>query len=159
MPENFKIIPFQQNEHSGLVEQVLKIEKEVDGEYEHLFPPEAVEPMFDPAEYENKGGIFALGLLEYKLIAIGGYLPISKDTVELNHLRVVKNYQGKGYGGELLEYLEQSAQNDGFKKIVLDTLEDREKTLRFYQNRGYKKTGRKKYGKTAVILFEKNINL
>ena len=157
-PKNFEIIPFQRNEHTELIKKILKIEKEVDEEYEHLFPPNEKEPRFDPAEYEKKGGTFALGFWGNKLVAIGGCLPVSKDTVELVHLRVVKNCQGQGYGSELLKYLEQSAKERGFKEIILDTLKDRKKTLRFYQNRGYEKTGENKYGKTTIILFEKYIN-
>mgnify|MGYP005780879749 FL=1 len=43
------------------------------------------------------------------------------DTVEVEFLCVKENCRGKGYGRALLQYVEEQAENDGRKRILLNT--------------------------------------
>ena len=57
------------------------------------------------------------------------------DTVEGEFLCVKENCRGKGYGRALLQYVEQRAENDGRKRILLNTYSFQ--APEFYRSLGY----------------------
>lgn len=57
------------------------------------------------------------------------------DTVEVEFLCVKENCRGKGYGRALLQYVEQRAENDGRKRILLNTYSFQ--APEFYRSLGY----------------------
>ena len=57
------------------------------------------------------------------------------DTVEVEFLCVKENCRGKGYGRALLQYVEEQAENDGRKRILLNTYSFQ--APEFYRSLGY----------------------
>ena len=57
------------------------------------------------------------------------------DTVEVEFLCVKETCRGKGYGRALLQYVEQRAENDGRKRILLNTYSFQ--APEFYRSLGY----------------------
>ncbi|MFZ7943000.1 MULTISPECIES: GNAT family N-acetyltransferase [Bacillaceae] len=49
--------------------------------------------------------------------------------------------QGKGYGGDMLQFAENMAKEQGYDGIRLDAYSGNKGSLGFYEKRGYKKTG------------------
>ena len=46
--------------------------------------------------------------------------------------------QGKGYGDDLLKYVETYAKNEGALELALDTSEKAEELIKWYKKRGYR---------------------
>ena len=65
---------------------------------------------------------------------IVGFIGLSNDTIEM--LFVDAGFMGKGIGSELLRF----AFDQGIRKV--DVNEQNESALRFYQNKGFRITGR-----------------
>ena len=57
------------------------------------------------------------------------------DTVEVEFLCVKESCRGKGYGRALLQYVEEQAENDGRKRILLNTYSFQ--APEFYRSLGY----------------------
>ena len=61
------------------------------------------------------------------------------DTVEVEFLCVKESCRGKGYGRALLQYVEEQAENDGRKRILLNTYSFQ--APEFYRSLGYEERG------------------
>jgi GNAT superfamily N-acetyltransferase len=57
--------------------------------------------------YVRTNGEFLLGLLDKRVIAMGGFKRLSNDSAELRRMRVALDLQGRGYGTLLLHELER----------------------------------------------------
>ena len=107
------------------------------------------------ASYLGNGGEFLLGFLEERLVARGGYRVRSAGVAELRRMRIVRELQGQGYGGQLLKELEQRAFRAGFRAVWLETAKRRPLTLEFYRKHGYRESGQGFYGVVETVQFEK----
>jgi len=68
-------------------------------------------------------------------------MQFSDDAAHLNLLAVEPEYQRKGLGGSLLDWLEQSAIVAGVFFVSLEVRTDNLVAIRFYHDRGYVETG------------------
>lgn len=59
------------------------------------------------------------------------------DCAYIMQLYVLPSYQGKGVGKLLLDFAEKSASGQGYKRVMLNTLEKNAKARRFYERNGY----------------------
>lgn len=77
--------------------------------------------------------------------------------VQLRYMAVDPNFQGKGIGKLLLDYLENKALRDGKSKIILQA---RENAVRFYERNGYTVTKKTHllFGEIQHFLMEKELN-
>ena len=62
-----------------------------------------------------------MGLLEERLVAMGALKRIDSVTGEIKRMRVVPDYQRRGYGTAILLALEQRADELGISRLKLDT--------------------------------------
>src|SRR5438445_7359847 len=72
-------------------------------------------------QYVNQGGIFLVGLLEEKLVAMGALKRVDSTIGEIKRMRVAPAYQRRGYGTAILISLEQRARELGIVRLTLDT--------------------------------------
>jgi ribosomal protein S18 acetylase RimI-like enzyme len=63
---------------------------------------------------------------------------IENDEAYLMALEIDKEYQGKGFGEEALELMEQQIKRDNKKKIRLHVYNISEKAVKLYSKNGYK---------------------
>ena len=69
-------------------------------------------------------------------------LPTDRLKVgEVKRAIVTEKFRGKGIGGKLLRALEQTARNEGFGLLVVETLRGMEDASRFYEQHGYRRRG------------------
>ncbi len=86
----------------------------------------------------DKGQII-LGGYEEKIIQAVLHLKIvNTETIQMRQVAVKKNRQGKGVGGELVQFAENIAKDRDFKRIELNA---RETSIHFYEKQGYKCIG------------------
>jgi N-acetylglutamate synthase-like GNAT family acetyltransferase len=98
-----------------------------------------------------------VGFLSY--ISEGGF-------IKINWIGVTKNFQRKGIGGRMINWLEKDARNLKARAIQVETLTDKEeyepyqKTRNFYYKMGFKKIKElpeKRPGWDIQILLEKDL--
>jgi GNAT superfamily N-acetyltransferase len=107
--------------------------------------------------YLGCGGEFLLGLLDERLVAMGGFKRLSETSAELRRMRVERALQGQGHGARLLQELELRAAQSGIRILSLETARRRPLTLEFYRKHGYQETGQGAYGAVETVQFSKRI--
>ncbi len=94
---------------------------------------------------------------EGKLIGTILLYPRGKNTPELykredilvfGKFAVEPEYQCKGVGGMLMDFIEKYVKEKGIKELALDTAEQAQHLIDYYSKRGYKFAGYHKWGKT-----------
>lgn len=65
----------------------------------------------------------------------------SQKVLVVHRLAVNPQIQKKGVGRQLMDFALNKAITEGYSSIRLDAYSKNERTLRFYENRGYKKRG------------------
>jgi GNAT superfamily N-acetyltransferase len=108
--------------------------------------------------YLRNGGEFLIGLLNDRLVAMGGFKRLSDTSAEVRRMRIDREFQGRGYGTQLLRELERIAFQSGIRTICLDTAQRRPLTLEFYRKHGYQETGRGFYGEVETVQFSKTLD-
>jgi GNAT superfamily N-acetyltransferase len=76
-------------------------------------------------------GEFLIGMLEDRVIAMGGFKRLSDTIAELRRMRIHRELQGQGYGSQLLQELEHLAFQQGIRSLCLETAIARPLTLAF----------------------------
>jgi GNAT superfamily N-acetyltransferase len=86
--------------------------------------------------YFEAGGCFLVGeSSDGRILAMGGYVPTDKNSVELKRMRVHPDFQRLGLGEKLIQALESEAIQAGFSRAHLDTAHLKIKS--FYEKNGY----------------------
>lgn len=88
--------------------------------------------------YLKEGWIFLFELNKEFI----GYLVLTPDKIDksslfINQINVKKEFQGRGYGSEILRFSEEKAREFGFKKMRLCVFEDNP-SFNLYKRFGYK---------------------
>jgi len=105
--------------------------------------------------YVRGGGEFLLGFIGDRLVAMGGFKPLSNSIAELRRMRITRDFQGQGLGTKLLQDLEQRAFRSGIRTMCLEVARRRPLTLKFYRQHGYQESGRSLYGAVETVEFHK----
>jgi GNAT superfamily N-acetyltransferase len=108
--------------------------------------------------YLSSGGEFLVGLLDGRLVAMGGFKRLSDTLAELRRMRIERELQGRGYGTQLLQELERRASQAGIRTFCLQAAQQRPLTLEFYRKHGYQETGRGFYGQVEMVRFSKSLD-
>jgi GNAT superfamily N-acetyltransferase len=108
--------------------------------------------------YLRNRGEFLLGLVDERLVAMGGFKWLSEGLAELRRMRIAPDLQGGGYGTTLLRELERRAFRSGVRVLCLETARRRPLTLQFYRKHGYQETGRGYYGAVETVRFSKTLD-
>jgi len=91
--------------------------------------------IFIVLEEENK----IIGFL-YAYEETKGQLPFHKKRkyIVIDNIAVDENYQNKGYGEKLLNYILEYAKNNMYNDIILNVYNFNEKAIRLYKKKGFK---------------------
>ena len=72
-------------------------------------------------------------------------------------MRVLPEYQGRGFGQIILTKLEARARALGYKTLHLDTGVVQVPAQKLYEKNGYLRIGTDRFGDVDVILYEKQL--
>jgi len=108
--------------------------------------------------YLCPGGEFLIGFVGEILMAMGGFERLSETAAELRRMRIARDFQGRGYGTQLLRELERLAWQCNIRTLQLETAIRRPLTLEFYRTHGYQETGRSYYGALKTVHFSKTLS-
>ncbi len=91
----------------------------------------------------GSGGNFLVGLRGNKLVVMGGFKLLSKNTAEIKRMRVTPNLQGRGIGRWFLGLLETSMLTMDIINAEVSTTSEQTGALRLYAGAGYVEVGRR----------------
>ena len=94
-------------------------------------------------KYINACSVFEI-LLNNKMIGIMAVLINNDDTIELKNIAISKKHQGKGFGKQAINWLENFYREKGVNIIYVGTGDASHSLQRFYQNLGFEKQAIKK---------------
>ncbi|MGP8080440.1 MAG: GNAT family N-acetyltransferase [Dehalococcoidales bacterium] len=86
--------------------------------------------------YLNNGGEFLVGILDHKIVCMGAFRKKSATLAEIKRMRVLPEYQRRGFGQTVLNQLEEKASQLGYTELCLDTT-----TLQIAAQKMYRKNG------------------
>jgi GNAT superfamily N-acetyltransferase len=88
-------------------------------------------------DMDPPGGRFVIAYEDDQPVASGGIRTWEPGVCEIKRMFVRPGARRKGYGRQLLEALERTASEAGFRRIVLDTLDAHVDAMKFYDTTGY----------------------
>jgi N-acetylglutamate synthase-like GNAT family acetyltransferase len=87
---------------------------------------------------KEKNDILIGAFEEEKMLGCCLLTKVNKDCVRLRQMAVSNNLQGKGIGASLMNYAENVARDNGYKKMIMHA---RKTAVGFYEKLGYTTTG------------------
>ncbi len=105
--------------------------------------------------YNEISGEFLVLETDGKIIAMGAFKKTSETLAEVKRMRVLPEFQGKGFGKLIYCKLEERAKEIGYSGFHLETSEIQVAAQRLYLSVGFKKTGRTIIDGFNCILYEK----
>ena len=108
--------------------------------------------------YINNGGEFLVGVLDNKVVCMGTFRKKSATLAEIKRMRVLPDYQRRGYGQIILNKLEEEAAALGYTELCLDTTDKQIAAQKLYEKNGYFEVRREKIPELfELIFYRKNI--
>ena len=104
-----------------------------------------------------KGGEFVVGFVDERLVAMGALKRLAPGQAEIKRMQVDPDYQRRGFGKAVLDYLEAAAAGLGISTLVLDTTAVQVAALAFYGKNGYRETGRRLHSQFELVFFAKQL--
>lgn len=157
---------------SSDIDSILQVINDSAQAYRNVIPPDLwKEPYMSIEELKKEidSGVKFYGWFEKdRLVGVMGLQRV-KDKTLIRHSYVMREYQRKGIGGKLLEYLKNLAETS---EILVGTWEAAKWAIEFYEKHGFKLVSRKDKDRllreywniperqieTSVVLrFQKNI--
>ena len=108
--------------------------------------------------YLNNGGEFLVGTLDGKIVCMGAFRRKSDTLAEIKRMRVLPEYQRRGFGQIILNQLEEKASQLGYTELCLDTTTLQVPAQKIYQKNGFTVTGRGQMPPFEVIYYHKTLN-
>ena len=109
------------------------------------------------AVYLNNGGVFLVGTLQDRIIAMGALRRTTPDRAEIRRMRVHPDFQRHGFGQAIYTALEKRARELGYSVLHLDTAVVLVGAQHFYAKNGFKEVRRGKLFGLDCIFYEKQI--
>ena len=107
--------------------------------------------------YLNNGGEFLVGILDGKIVCMGAFRRKSDTLAEIKRMRVLPEYQRRGFGQIILNQLEEKASQLGYTELCLDTTTLQIAAQKMYEKNGFTATGRGQVPPFEVIFYHKSL--
>jgi ribosomal protein S18 acetylase RimI-like enzyme len=108
--------------------------------------------------YLNNGGEFLIGVFDNKIVCMGACRNKSITLAEIKRMRVLPDYQRRGFGQTILTKLEEEASKMGNKELCLDTTTKQVGAQKLYKKNGYVEVRRGKLAEFELIFYHKHIS-
>jgi GNAT superfamily N-acetyltransferase len=115
---------------------------------------------FDPSDVEGAGASFVLAYdPQGNALGCGAYRPLSNGVAELKRIFAIP--ASKGVGWAILDYLETSAEADGYRELWLETRLVNSRAVQFYERNGYRRIPNfgKYVGRPEAVCFAKTLGM
>jgi ribosomal protein S18 acetylase RimI-like enzyme len=109
--------------------------------------------------YGEGRGLFLVGTIDRKIVAMGAYKKTGPDVAEIKRMRVLPGMQKKGFGKRIYAELEKHAISSGIRRFFLETSVLQENAIDLYRAAGFNETGRVVIDGYDCIVYEKNLIL
>ena len=106
--------------------------------------------------YLKNGGEFLVGAIEDEIVMMGALGKTGPDRAEIKRMRVAPEFQGRGFGKEMLALLEKRAAELGYATLHLDTAVQQKVARNLYEVNGYQEVRRGVMGGIECIFYEKS---
>lgn len=140
---------------------VVRMVAEVQAEYVVRYGgPDAA--AVDPDEFAPPAGLFLVGFLDGRGVAMGGWrrLEGADGDAEIKRMYVSADVRRRGFSRLMLAELERTAAAAGVRRLVLNTGPEQPEAVALYEVSGYRPSGR--FGHYAdhefAIFYEKVLN-
>jgi ribosomal protein S18 acetylase RimI-like enzyme len=110
-----------------------------------------------PATYLGDGGEFLVGIYDGRVIAMGALRHVTDSVGEVKRMRVHPAFQRRGFARLILTSLEDRARELRYSRLRLDTAVVRTAAQRLYQSAGYREVGRGQHAGADVVYYEKRL--
>ncbi len=127
MPLQIKFIEYRSAEYAELIKLRYKVLRE----------PLGLNYSAEQLEAEAKD-LFLAGFFDGNLVACCLLVRLPNDELRIRQVATEPKIQGKGFGTQLMNFVENYARQNGFYKLVLHA---RETAVRFYEKLNYVKVG------------------
>ncbi|MAY02241.1 MAG: GNAT family N-acetyltransferase [Gammaproteobacteria bacterium] len=111
-----------------------------------------------PRVYQSKGGEFWLLVEEDKVIGTVGLRCLEPGVVELKRMNILDEFQGLGLGHLLMDRALKHAREQGFERMLLDSIRTKEPALHLYDKYGFTEIERYNDNPYADIFMELDLN-
>jgi GNAT superfamily N-acetyltransferase len=91
-----------------------------------------------PSEMVPPRGAYVIVREDGRAVAGGGIRPLGDDVCEIKRMFVVPDARGRGHGRRLLEALERTARDRGYRFARLDTAQSMTTAMAMYRAAGYR---------------------
>lgn len=108
--------------------------------------------------YLGDHGEFLVGLVEGRVMAMGGLRRVDDRVAELCRMRVHPEHQRRGYGTRILARLEERASELGYRHLRCDTTANQVAAIALYRRYGWLEVGREEVGGLTVVYFSKDLH-
>lgn len=108
--------------------------------------------------YLRDHGEFLVGLIEGRVMAMGGLRRVDGQVAELCRMRVHPDHQRRGYGTRMLARLEERASELGYRRVRCDTTVNQVAAMALYRRYGWVELERKQVGGLTVVYFQKDLH-
>ncbi|WP_082341657.1 GNAT family N-acetyltransferase [Paenibacillus solani] len=98
-------------------------------------------------------GDFLVGTVDENLICMGAYRKVDEITAEIKRIRIKMEFQGRGYGSQILAALEKSAEYKGYTRLILDTTSRQIPAQKLFLKNNYIEFSRRKYDEMELIYY------
>ncbi len=106
--------------------------------------------------YLQTEGEFLVGTIEDEVVAMGALKRTEEGRAEIKRMRVAPDFQGRGFGKEMLAALEKRAAELGYATLHLDTAVQQKVARNLYAANGYREARRGMMGGFECIFYEKS---
>ena len=109
------------------------------------------------ATYINVGGDFLAGTHDSAIVAMGALKKIDKAAAEIKRMRVLPEFQRRGFGMAMLMALERRARDLGYDAVQLDTPVLQAAARSLYEKNGYSEMSRGMIRDLEIVYFSKKL--
>ena len=120
-----------------LVEQESELEAAIQVRFRVFVSEQAVPPEEELDEVDSSA-THAIALFQRKVVGTGRMLPGEDATAQIGRMAVDLAWRRKGVGGQILDFLEETARAQGMRQSVLNA---QEYVKSFYAAHGYREHG------------------
>jgi GNAT superfamily N-acetyltransferase len=117
-------------------------------------------PSFQISYFCDGAGIWLARSVEGMVVACIALRPLAavRSAGEVKRLYVQPGWRGRGIAGLLLDALQDFAKSFGYEWLYLDSKDDLETAIRFYENRGYSRCERYNDNPQATVFMRKRLS-
>jgi GNAT superfamily N-acetyltransferase len=130
------IVPFEIEIRPYDDPDVARMTAEVQAEYVTLYGSEDAAAV-DPAEFAPPNGLFLVGRLDGRPVAMGGWRRLAGSEAEIKRMYVIRAGRRRGLARRMLSELERTAAEAGITRLVLNTGPEQPAAVALYEQSDY----------------------